>query len=622
MSRVLFWNPAETPAELHPLLRNLAEEVPLRECGGAGNLRFEPLPQARRLRVTIRDGVAVVGGGARCGWGRGVAYALAGVEVEENSDFDTFSILLDCTRGAVMTVAHLRRWLRRLALFGCNMVMLYVKDAYLLEGEPYFGCMRGAYTREELREIDACARELGIEMVASIQTLGHLEPLMRWSAYAPIHDTGGVILAEEPASLRLLEKMISFWSEVFPSRRIHLGMDEAHGLGRGRYLSLHGYVDPFRIYLGHLNALTAICRERGLKPIIWPDMFFRLANPEGRYDASKPIPEAVRRAIPEGIEFSHWDYTSTRQESYETMLQATAALNGKTPFMASGIWTWKRFWTDFDTTRAAVEPCIAACRKCGVREINFTLWGDDGAYCEFDSMFATLAWCADCVQNPAGSEARAAKLFEAVFESSYELQKFPGRLAVELPGRPDSSWNRITPAAVLWDDPLMAINYHEMNRIDPELPERLCRRCREIMEYLAGHRGESAPGRLDYAWCVADAAFRRIQLNRAVRNAWRARDRVRLEMVLAEDIPAAIAAMERLAAAFRRQWFRSFKSYGLEIDQNRFAASQERLRELARRLREFLDGCCSMIDELEQNPEFSGEILNCYSQLATGSWFL
>ena len=193
---------------------------------------------------------------------------------------------------------------------------------------------------------------------------------------------------------------------------------------------------------------------------------------------------------------------------------------------------------------------------------------------------------------------------------------------MELPGRPDSSWNRITPAAVLWDDPLMAINYHEMNRIDPELPERLCRRCREIMEYLAGHRGESAPGRLDYAWCVADAAFRRIQLNRAVRNAWRARDRVRLEMVLAEDIPAAIAAMERLAAAFRRQWFRSFKSYGLEIDQNRFAASQERLRELARRLREFLDGCCSTIDELEQNPEFSGEILNCYSQLATGSWFL
>lgn len=56
MSRVLFWNPAETPAELHPLLRNLAEEVPLRECGGAGNLRFEPLPQVYCKRPFEQDG--------------------------------------------------------------------------------------------------------------------------------------------------------------------------------------------------------------------------------------------------------------------------------------------------------------------------------------------------------------------------------------------------------------------------------------------------------------------------------------------------------------------------------------------------------------------------------------
>ena len=237
----LVWRASDVPEELGELLATLGEEYPVSDFGRGLKLQFRRVEAEGTLsRVVRTPGAVRIEYNSIAAAARGIGSALAKLDGEETTPFKTLGIMLDVSRNMVMSVEHLKMWFRRLALSGCNMVMLYVKDAYLLEGEPYFGCMRGAYTREELREIDACARELGIEMVASIQTLGHLEPLMRWSAYAPIHDTGGVILAEEPASLRLLEKMISFWSEVFPSRRIHLGMDEAHGLGRGRYLSLHG----------------------------------------------------------------------------------------------------------------------------------------------------------------------------------------------------------------------------------------------------------------------------------------------------------------------------------------------------------------------------------------------
>ena len=40
------------------------------------------------------------------------------------------------------------------ALMGLNLVMLYTEDTYEVEGWPYFGYMRGRYSREELEAID------------------------------------------------------------------------------------------------------------------------------------------------------------------------------------------------------------------------------------------------------------------------------------------------------------------------------------------------------------------------------------------------------------------------------------------------------------------------------------
>ena len=62
-----------------------------------------------------------------------------------------------------MTVDHFKRWLRRLSLMGYNMAMLYTEDTYKLPDEPYFGYLRGAYTMEEIKKLDAYAAKLGIE---------------------------------------------------------------------------------------------------------------------------------------------------------------------------------------------------------------------------------------------------------------------------------------------------------------------------------------------------------------------------------------------------------------------------------------------------------------------------
>ena len=75
--------------------------------------------------------------------------------VEECKTPDELGVMLDCSRNAVRTVEFVKNFMRTLAAMGYNQLMLYTEDTYEIEGEPRFGYMRGRYTVDELRELDA-----------------------------------------------------------------------------------------------------------------------------------------------------------------------------------------------------------------------------------------------------------------------------------------------------------------------------------------------------------------------------------------------------------------------------------------------------------------------------------
>ena len=70
---------------------------------------------------------------------------------------------------------------------------------------------------------------------------------------------------------RLIERMIDSISSCFRSSRIHIGMDEAHGMGEGRYKNYFGHQEHTRIFMDHLKQVHHICLRKGLKPLIWSD---------------------------------------------------------------------------------------------------------------------------------------------------------------------------------------------------------------------------------------------------------------------------------------------------------------------------------------------------------------
>ena len=245
-----------------------------------------------------------------------------GFPLTQDRAFATVGMMWDLSRNAVLRVEAVKELFRAWALMGYNAVQLYMEDVYALPGEEFFGYARGVYTPEELREIDAYGHALGLEVMPCIQTLGHLEQILQWPPYRGLKDVTGVLMVGEEATYRLIAKMLDTLTGCFRSRRIHIGMDEAHGVGTGAYLRKHGPRRPFDILNEHLRRVTALCRERGLRPMIWSDMYFRIGSKTNDYyDREAEIPAEVASAISPEVDLVYWDYYHEDPGFYEEWIR-------------------------------------------------------------------------------------------------------------------------------------------------------------------------------------------------------------------------------------------------------------------------------------------------------------
>ena len=104
----------------------------------------------------------------------------------------SLGVMIDLSRNAVMSLPALKDFLTVLKKFGYNTVFLYMEDTYEVEGEEYFGYMRGRYSVEEMKEIDEFCTSIGIEAIPCIQTLAHLNALMRWPRFQRICDCNDI----------------------------------------------------------------------------------------------------------------------------------------------------------------------------------------------------------------------------------------------------------------------------------------------------------------------------------------------------------------------------------------------------------------------------------------------
>ena len=103
-------------------------------------------------------------------------------------------------------------------------------------------------------------------MIPCIQTLAHLRTALRWPAMEKYRDDADILLAEEERTYRLIDAMLASVKDMYRSKRIHLGMDEAFYLGYGNYRRIHGEVKQGELIRRHLDRVMEICEKYGLEP--------------------------------------------------------------------------------------------------------------------------------------------------------------------------------------------------------------------------------------------------------------------------------------------------------------------------------------------------------------------
>ena len=515
-------------------------------------------------------------------------------------NFEKFGVMIDCSRNAVPNVKSLKRFLEVIAKMGYNAVMLYTEDTYEVENEPYFGYQRGRYSMEELREIDRYAVSLGIELIPFIQTLAHLNQLKYWRAYRhKIFDIDDILLIDEPRTYELLENIFSTLSKTFSSRRVHLGMDEAHHVGLGKYMDIHGFTDRYSLLMKHLNRVCEIAKKYGFHSTMMAnDLFFNLSPGVFCSDEVRDFPPEIKNAVPQGCEMVYWDYFATECARYDAMILSTKKLS-KNIWFSGGAWTWNTFSPhnrySIKRNTLALESCI----RNDVTQVFFTLWGDNGGECAYEAVLPALMHAASLAKG-LSEEKMKAKFFEITgenFDDFIDLDLpnyiFGENIPVESPYFQHSACNYCK--THLYDDPFIGTMSASLKTDDDSLLSVYASRLQNLAE-----KSKNYAYLYETMASLCAVLSKKLLLAKKTRTLYEANDKEGLRLLAENDYTETIRLLEKFYQAFRSQWYQINKTFGFEVQDARLGGLKCRLISCKERLLDYADGKISEIAELKE----------------------
>ncbi len=528
-----------------------------------------------------------------------------GNRVEENAKYSLLCYMADCSRNAVYNMPTVKKMLRCLAIMGYDSMMLYTEDTFELPEYKYFGHMRGRFSEAELREIDDYAYSLGIELIPCVQTLAHLATALRWPDFAGYKDNGDILLVGDDRTYKFIDAIISQCAKCFRSRRINIGMDEAHELACGEYLRKNGYRNPSDVMLEHLSKVVNICSEHGFKPMMWSDMFFRMAF-RTYYVSNGDISPDVIAKVPSEVELVYWDYYSTDEALVNHMAECHKKFNNNIVF-AGGAWKWDGWGTQNHYSLKATKVQLDACDKFGIDQIIVTAWGDNGGEASQFSVLASMLYYAercytDCFDEKSLDE-RAKTCFGTSFEDMLAFD-----LPNKLPGCEDYKGNHpASPAKyLLFNDPLeRLLDCH----VKPESAPAAYAEHAKVLHSLECNE------RFGYAYrtlaLLCDILAIKSDMGHRLYAAYQAGDRDALAYIANEQLPELSGILAEFIEAFRYQWYRENKAIGFLAQDIRLGGLAERLRSVKQRIDMYLMGEIASIEELEYealpvNPKENG----------------
>ena len=528
-------------------------------------------------------------------------------------------LMLDVSRNAVLTVDSVKHFLRKMALMGMDLLMFYMEDLYYLEGYGRFGYMRGRYSEKELKEIDDYAFSLGIEIMPYIQTLAHMGQILKWDEMKDFRDTEEIILVGEERTYHLLDRMIGTLSSLFRSKRINIGMDEAHELGLGKYLTLHGYRDKMQIMREHLGRVLEITEKYGLTAMIASDMLFHgSGGAADHYEMGDKTECAID--LPENMDLMYWDYFHTDTEEIREFIRRHKAW-GKTPTYLGTVRTWESFATGYKQSFANSSAALEACALEDVEEVVISVWLNDGAE---NSLFAGLpgiSYFAQQVYNVRATDSELKECFSVQTGADFDSFLLLGALdEITTPVGSPAGGN--PSKFLLWQDVLLGFFDSQIKGLE------MGKHYQGLSECLEKAIPEMGPYRLlmEMMRDLSGVLEKKSEIGVQIKHAYDSKNLSEMQRIANEVLPCISDAVERLRLSHRKFWMETLKPFGWEVMDSRYGGLRARMETAAQRILEYSSGKISAIQELEEDRipytknGRSLPVVLCYDQIVSNGY--
>ncbi len=506
---------------------------------------------------------------------RGAAQGrVPGCFIDDAPDLGLRGIMLDVSRGKVPKLETLRGLVDLCVRLKLNALMLYVEHTFRFRRHPRIGSGASPLDAETLLELDAYARARHVDLIPSLQSLGHMEHILRIPAYVHLAETdlGWTISPAEPGTYELLAELYAEFLPNFRSRWFNANCDEPHDLGRGKSLEWAQEAGTETVYLEHVKRVRELARSYGKRTMIWGDVVH--SHPDR-------IPDIDRH-----LALLDWWYEA--KHDYDRVKRF--ADNGLEFVVCPGTSTWNCLFPRVPNSLENITGYAEAGKRHGALGLIVTDWGDFGHYNLLGNSWFAYAWAAQ--------QAWSGRVGAREFDRACARQVFDdasgetAHLYRELGAIHEAGFQVENASALqfLYFDDLDRAFFVEGAKVTPL--RRSLRKLEELRPRIAA--AKKRYGRESLTWeemlLAADASRLAVRKALAGRRyvAWRRR-RGRLEAAarrtLARELAKLADEQTALGRTLRRLWLRRSHASNFEITQRRLDRSIVSLRRAARALR-------------------------------------
>ncbi|XP_039754573.1 hexosaminidase D-like [Pararge aegeria] len=190
-------------------------------------------------------------------------------------------------KGAPLKIAFLERVLSSIKKWGATGILIEWEDSF-----PYTGVIAnigsltdasgdGMYTVEEVKHILYCAKENELEVIQLVQTIGHMEFVLKHPCYRKCQEKArspAVLCPSQTNSQELVRTMVLQALEIQPDAKyFHIGADEVWHTAvciKCQYRAIPNNLGPLSLYLEHIRDLALFIKQQrpDLTILMWDDM--------------------------------------------------------------------------------------------------------------------------------------------------------------------------------------------------------------------------------------------------------------------------------------------------------------------------------------------------------------